>query len=171
VYARELVSKDGNPPTPNQLKQVIEVLRGYVSGDARLHQQNAKIDSLSNLKSSEEDIAGGYHVFLAGKPHRVVILLRFCYALEKQLTALSPAEHEDPFLPLIYVGFAAEPKNRFREYTEERNQSWLTELFLMVCRYLFGITGFNLKQYVICFMTSHEECKIGEELLTRSGMA
>ncbi|KAF2877175.1 hypothetical protein BDV95DRAFT_464967, partial [Massariosphaeria phaeospora] len=38
-------------------------------------------------------------------------------------------------------------------------------------RYVGYAVKFGLQQHVVCFLTSHEECQIGEELLTRSGMA
>jgi hypothetical protein len=172
IYVQEFVDDYGDSPCPDQLRKIIVVLRGYVSGVENLHEQNAAIDSLSREHSEVRDIEQGYHSFLRGREDRVVTLLTFCFALEGHLDELNPEFHDLPLNePLRYVGFSVSTKDRFDSYKNGRDQSWLSELFSIACSVALPRNKFKLRSHVICFLTNLQECQIGEELFSTSGMA
>jgi hypothetical protein len=172
-YVRELVSRDGESPTPNEIKKVVQLLLQYVSGEDEFAQQNAQIDCISrNVNTTEEDIEDGFHYFLEGMDHRARNILTFASALTQRVAELDEADH-DIAMPwtLKYVGYARTAADRFKSYSEDRSQSWLTELMRNVFQFAFPQRGFKLDTHVIYFCTSLEECQIGEELLSRCGQA
>jgi hypothetical protein len=172
AYVRELVeSETGDSPTANDLYLVIQALRGYVSGDKAFNKQNAAIDRLSSGTSDERDIREGYHYFLGGVSEQAFLLHTFCFALQARLDDI-PEDERDlaTAFTLRYIGYARSASNRFEDYSRNKSVSWLTDLVLAVCRYLFE-NKYTLDQHVICFFTSHRECQIGEELFTRCALA
>jgi hypothetical protein len=173
LYVLELVDSDKQAPTPTEGRRVIELLRQYVSGDDQFATQNAEIDSLSRtVDATEDDIKEGFHFFLGGHENRAAKILTFCTALETLLENYAGIANDLP-LPWTfkYVGYANKASHHFANYSQDSNQSWFSELLRNVFRYLDPDRGFQLDSHVIFFCAHPDECKIGEELVSRSAQA
>jgi hypothetical protein len=172
-YVRELVNKYGEAPTPNEVKEVVQVLRQYVSGDNQYARQNAAVESQSRkVRTTEQDIKDGYHYFLRGDDHRARQILTFCAAVEQRLSEIDEEDY-DVTMPWTfkYVGYARKAADRFKSYSADQSQSYLTELVRNAFRHVFPDLGFKIDAHVIYFCTCIEECQLGEELLSRIGQA
>ncbi|KAL1612899.1 hypothetical protein SLS60_001129 [Paraconiothyrium brasiliense] len=176
LYVRELVDDRGQSPTVKQLRKMVLHLRGYLSGDPRLHQQNADIDNQSRLnRSDKKSIASGLHYHLQGSPTRVQNAHTFADALERRLEALAPvgsAGEDIPLpTPLRYFGYSANEIDRQKAH--ESGKTFLSALALDILKYEYqdsnGVPEFRFETRVFAFLTNREECSIGEELFTRVG--
>lgn len=173
IYTRELTDKDGNNPTPNELSKVIELFEQYASGKQSAVAQSVKLDNVGKAhRSDDESIEEGLHYFFHGVQERVFKLHTFCHALAEQISKTDPLKGNKPFRTVFkYVGFASRTQDRFKDYSADHSQSWLTEMMRDALRLLSPHKSFNLENFVICYLTSHDECQLAEELLTRSGRA
>lgn len=70
-----------------------------------------------------------------------------------------------------YVGYAKSASHRISSYNGDHSQSWFSVLLRSVFQYLYPDQGFQLVTHVAAFCVCSEECKLGEELLSRSAQA
>jgi hypothetical protein len=171
-YVRIFGDRHGKSPSPRQLFLVLDDLAKYVSGDPQHDDTCAEIDGMSGRSRSEAaDIREGLHHFFEGSVGRPPVLLTFIEAHKAYLATIADDQHDQPIPhPLQYVGFTTSVGRRAAEH-DNGSTSWLTSLFDAVCRRLFqrpdGGPVFRFELYVVAFPVSRDECKLGEELLSR----
>jgi hypothetical protein len=168
IYVRELVDNDLLSPTVNQLIEVVESLRGYMSGDDKLAEQNSRIESQPRgVQSDPDSIREGRLLSLMGSEKRAAKLWTFCAALEKILVAIDEEYRDSPApFTLKYVRYTRTAADWQSSYDKDQSQSWLAKLVRNVCKLLFPDSNFHLETNVVAYCCSHKECEFAEEIFT-----
>lgn len=171
IYARILHDEQGRSPTPNQLLQVLDFLRKYISGEPAHDKLCTSIDNqVRQQTSSEAEIRTGRHTFLQGKSDRVQTIVTFVNALQNLLGDVDYNVRHQPWgRNLKYIGYTS----CFIERTNEQDyktSSWLMDLFSHVCMHLFREGGhpvFDFRSYIVAYPINIRESHLAEELLCR----
>lgn len=171
IYARILHDDQGRSPTPNQLLQVLDCLRKYISGEPAHDKLCMSIDNQARQRSSSEaDIRTGGHKFLNGKSNRVQTIVTFISALEHLLEDVDQNVCHQPWVRnLKYIGYTSRFIKRTNEH-DYKSSSWLMDLFSHICRYLFREGSnpvFEFRSYIVAYPVSYSESQLAEELLCR----
>jgi hypothetical protein len=100
LYGRTLVDNEDNPPSPDQKRAIVQLLRRYVSRDVKDIEISIEIDANPpegrKLASTRADIINGNHAFLVNEGQRidarVARVNSFCHAVEAICNSLLQPE-------------------------------------------------------------------------------
>jgi hypothetical protein len=176
IYMLALVDDMGQSPSSANLRQVIAMLRQYISHDPQDDHVVLKVDNaLRGGRSSRSFVELGHHGYL-GKTQdgghgivngREAVVRQFCDALEKRLNALDRVVSAQIPLrrPLMYIGYAFSYAKRMASH-KRGDSSFLMQLVRSVARVLWG-TEYDIEAFPICFLAEEDEVRLAELILTQ----
>ncbi|KAI4911003.1 hypothetical protein J4E90_007260 [Alternaria incomplexa] len=172
---RAYVDKQGNPPSQQDIELIIDHLRLYISGDPRLAQQNATIDSQTRGHTSTAEIKQGRHRYL-GRQIRAERIETFCEAVDRNLLQHNPDSGSSQSVvnnPFKYFGVTSHPHRRINQHASQKSTNRIMALVTNVGKYLKseGSTtrSYETKSYTICHVADEMEYRLSEGVFCRMG--
>ncbi|KAF2126237.1 hypothetical protein P153DRAFT_347298 [Dothidotthia symphoricarpi CBS 119687] len=139
----------GLSPTPDQLRLVIGMLRGYVSQHPDTFDVALQVDNaFGRVHSTENDLYQGHHHFLTATKNGV------------RKPEEEPLKHA-----LQYIGYAFNYSAREKDHMRG-GSAFLMHLVKHVCQVLYP-REFNLETFPLCFLAKEDEVCLAELLLTQ----
>lgn len=182
IYVRSCVDDNGDSMLVSDAARVARYMLRYISEDSLIKQRMAKyccqIDR-TFLEDQEDwtidESEAGNRRYLQTKAStrsetRVQTVKTFAQALRLRTSALDPVEARlEP--PLQYCGYSDETDRRDSSHSKYgSSSSWLTGLFMAICRTLYKTT-YRMRPFVVCLIGEERQGPIAEMILTRLSRA
>ncbi|KAL1643295.1 hypothetical protein SLS58_004966 [Diplodia intermedia] len=177
IYNLVLVDKfSGKAPTPNELREMLEVMAKYPS---RNHDQLARDVDNAMLTQGSRTTDMGKRKYLETKnwtitPERTRNLEVFGKALMDRLDGLPVRDQNEPMTrPLQQFGWTIDSKSRIEHHLHHESSNYIMGLTESIFRYLDGHghlpNQYRLDAYPICFLWEPEQAITAEVLFTCIG--